>query len=84
MDFFDETVLKENGKSGAGRGGVNCEGVGLPAIHDKIAVFPDDVSLSAGLPYNGPGENALDRERAEEIGGVDAPARAGDKCVEYA
>jgi hypothetical protein len=81
MDFFDEAVLKENGKSGAGSGGVNGEGVGLPLIHDEIAVLPDDVSLAARLPYDGPAENGLYRERALEIGGVEAPAGAGEKCI---
>src|SRR6267142_4338380 len=84
MDFFDESVLKENGKSGAGRGGLNCEGVGLPLIHDEIAVFPDDVSLAGRLPYDGPGENGLDRESAKEIGGVETAASPGEKCIKYA
>jgi len=84
MDFFDETVLKENGQSGAGRSGVNREVVGLPLINNEIAVFPDNVSLASSLPCHRPGENGLDREWAHEIGGVEVPAGAGEKGVEHA
>ena len=52
-------------------------------IHDEIAVFPDDVSLAARLPYDGPGEDGLDRERAGRSGYVEAPAAPGDKRIKY-
>lgn len=79
MDFFDKTVLKENGECGGGCGGVNGEAVGLPEIHDEIAVFPDDEFPAARLPYDGPGEDGLDRESAAEIGHIKGPACTRDE-----